>query len=324
MVREKKSMIGFDPLAWLDDEQHNNAEDLAANINEKDEANASSITQGLNEPLVEKNTSAEIEKVSVKMISVLGRSLDEAALLQGHALAKDVLQQIVEKFYAQLFEQHPELKAIFKETTEMSRSTKLSAALSLLVNNIHNEDVLKTTLSEMGIRHQGYGVLPEHYAIVANLLVESFSQSVGKAWTKNMSSAWLELLLSAAVTMCAAYQELPTATETSVAETNPTEPQEVLSVEKNSSIPIILLQRVQDISKSLELKNDMISLVNDTDEISIDASAVERIDGSAMQLLCAFFDYAHQNRLIINWLKPTDVLIESAKTLGMQKLLELN
>ncbi len=84
------------------------------------------------------------------------------------------------------------------------------------------------------------------------------------------------------------------------------------------------LHTVQDISKSLALKNEMLALINDHDEIAIQASEVKRIDGSALQLLCALFIYAQHNNLIIRWIKPTDELIKSAGTLGLRKILELN
>ncbi len=91
-----------------------------------------------------------------------------------------------------------------------------------------------------------------------------------------------------------------------------------------SDQPAILLNSVQDISKVQELKADILVLIKDNDEIDIDGEAVERIDGSSLQLLCALFDYAEHNALIINWVKPSDALKQAVKLLGMQEELQMH
>lgn len=91
-----------------------------------------------------------------------------------------------------------------------------------------------------------------------------------------------------------------------------------------SAHPGILLKAIQDISKVQELKGDILVLIKDNDEIDIDGEAVERIDGSSLQLLCALFDYADHNALIVNWVNPSDALKQSVKILGMQEALHLH
>lgn len=300
MAREKKSMIGFDPLAWLDD----SSESKKAPEDNKETSAAA------------KNKPAEKpKKDTAKMITVLGHSIDETALLKGYELATDVLDETVVDFYNELFTQYPAVKPLFENTEEKAQAGKLAAALKLLVNNLHNEDALKTTLTVMGERHQDYGALPDHYQVVAELLIASFKKIIGRSWTKAISAAWMELLVAAAETMCAAYKD-----ETVESDVQETESEESLV---ESGHPVLLLNNIQDISKSQALKHDMLALINDNDEIDIHASEVERIDGSALQLLCALFNYAQQNNLVINWINPSDVIKESAQTLGMQQILEL-
>jgi len=300
MARQKKSMIGFDPLAWLDGDA-----DKAVSAEE------------------EKKPVAQPEKDSKKMkpvvITVLSHSIDETALLKGYELAMEKLDEVVADFYSELFTQYPAVKPLFVNTSENAQTGKLAAALKLLIDNLHNETELKTILSAMGERHQNYGALPDHYPIVAELLVGSFKKKIGRSWTKAVSAAWMELLVAAAETMCAAYKDDDVGVEI--------ESQAVeMSVETpvDSAHPVLLLNCIQDISKSQVLKNDMLTLINDNDEIDIHASEVERIDGSALQLLCALFNYAHQNNLVINWIDPSDALMQSACTLGVQKILELS
>ncbi|VAW61119.1 hypothetical protein MNBD_GAMMA08-2345 [hydrothermal vent metagenome] len=324
MAREKKSMIGFDPLAWLGDDK------------QKDKSVAKKTQKKPATKAKKKN-----EKVPAKIITVLGHEIDESALLKGYALATDALDEAVADFYNELFSQHPALKPLFEKTDEKKQAGKLAAALKLLVDNLHNEEALKTTLSVMGERHQNYGALPEHYPVVAELLVASFKNKIGRSWTKAISAAWMEMLVAAAETMCAAYKTQSTEDDVS-AESEAHIEQEIKEMPapelpvselpvaelpvvelEESSQPILNLNSIQDISKSQALKHDMLALVNDNDAIEIDASNVERIDGTALQLLCALFNYAQQNNMTINWIKPSDALMESAKTLGLQSVLKL-
>ena len=305
MAREKKSMIGFDPLAWLDDSSENKKA--------SDESNEKSAA-------AEKKSTVKQKKDIEKMITVLGHSIDETALLKGYELATGVLDETVVDFYNELFTQHPEVKPLFENTEEKAQAGKLAAALKLLVDNLHNEDVLKTTLTVMGERHQGYGALSDDYSVVVELLIASFKKIIGRSWTKAISAAWMELLVAAAETMCAAYKDESVEVDSDHSDVHETE-----SVDEiiESGHPVLLLNSIQDISKSQALKHDMLALVNDNDEIDIHASEVERIDGSALQLLCALFNYADQNNLVINWINPSDALKESAQILGMQQILEL-
>lgn len=300
MARDKKSMIGFDPLAWLDDE---------------DDKNDSKADEKADKKTVKK----EVKKTKPTIISVLGHSVDETALLKGYELANAVLNEVVVDFYNELFIQYPAVKPLFENTNEERQAEKFSSAINLLIDNLHNEDELQSVLTNMGESHQGYGALPEHYPIVAELLVVSFKNKIGRSWTKAISAAWMELLIAAAETMCAAYKEEALEAE---AEVELMEVSSELGVEVNH--PVLQLNNIQDISKSQALKNEIISLINDTDEIDIHAADVERIDGSALQLLCALFIYAGQNNLIINWINPSEALNQAVQLLGMQEILELN
>ena len=199
MAREKKSMIGFDPLAWLDDEAGDNTAADKKNLTQEKKKTAVKVKKT--------NEKKTAKKDAEKIITVMGHSLDETALLKGYGLAADVLDEVVADFYNELFTQHPEVKGLFENTTSASQANKLAAAIKLLADNLYNEDALNTTLTIMGERHQGYGVLPDHYPIVAELLVASFKKIIGRSWTKAVSAAWTELLVAAAEIMCAAYKD---------------------------------------------------------------------------------------------------------------------
>ncbi len=293
MARKKKSMIGVDPLAWLDGDK---------------------AKEGASEPesaSVVKEQAAEESKPKSHKIDVLGIRLDEIALVKGYEISADSIDEIVKDFYGRLFEQYPDVKPLFRDFDEDAQSSKLIQALRLLMDNLHDEDALNKVLAELGVRHQKYGALKEHYPVVIELLLASFKEKIGRHWTKAITMAWQDLLTVASEKMCNAYE-----VDMEQPETN----QVNNELETGSCLQ---LHSVQDISRSQALKNDMLSLINDNDQISIDGSQVERIDGSAMQLICALFLYAKEHNLMISWINPADVIIEAASTLGMKDILEL-
>jgi len=248
----------------------------------------------------------------VKKITILEQSIDEAALVKGYELVHTSINTIASDFYTALFSQYPEVMPLFENTTSEMQSIKLAAALNLLSENIHNETVLTITLTEMGKRHQNYGALPAHYSIVADLLLASCKQNIGRSWTKAINSAWMSLLTGAADMMCSAYEDDVMTTDSTKKTSR-----------NDNDRPVLKLNSIQDISKSNALKNEMLTLFDTTSEIDINASEVERIDGSAMQLLCALFIFAEKNSYSINWLEPSDSLKQSINILGMQDIFKL-
>ncbi|HED34863.1 MAG TPA: STAS domain-containing protein [Gammaproteobacteria bacterium] len=328
MVRKKKSMIGFDPLAWLGDENEsppdsNKASNDAASNDAASNDVASNATERKNKSPVRKKADSK------KMISVLGHSIDETALLKGYKLISDDLNNddlnnAVESFYEELFLVRPDIKPLFKDVTLSSQANKIATAIKVLIDNLYDEKALKTILSSTDISHRRYGVLSEHYPVVVDILVNSFKNKAGRSWTKAVSKSWIELLTGATEIMGTAGKKLNADTEVvdePFSEIDPMAVEE--SVAEDNKLPVLELNVVQDISKSQALKNDILSLVNDNDEIDIDASEVERVDGSALQLLCALFIYAQNNNLIIHWIKPSNSFMQSVKISGMQKILEL-
>ena len=165
MARDKKSMIGFDPLAWLADDADESTE-------------LEKVTDAKSDEKLDAQPQKDSEKMKTDIITVLGHSIDETALLKGYNLAADVIDEAVINFYDELFTQHPGVKPLFKNTNDKAQAGKLGAAIKLLVDNLHNEEALRTTLTTMGEQHQRYGALPEHYPIVAELLVASFKNQL--------------------------------------------------------------------------------------------------------------------------------------------------
>lgn len=297
MAKEKKSMIGFDPLAWLSED----------------------------EP--DKDTRVVKKAGNSKAINVFGKSIDENSITRSYALIQESLDEIVADFYKELFSEHPALIPLFENSDDASRATKLSAALNLLFENINDEQTLINVLTDLGSRHQAYGAEQAHYAVVASTLIETCHKHAGRKWTKKMTAAWELLLTGVAETMLAAYNDAvveEVSTENAMAEHSEVIESDDTTPAAASDSNTLILENVQDISKSNDLKEKMMALVKENKSISIDAVELTRIDGSALQLLAAFFQYADTHDIQLSWVEPSDSLMESAEYLGLKKILDLD
>lgn len=83
--------------------------------------------------------------------------------------------QLARFFYARLFAVEPRMRALFRGDPH-EQAQKLTAALDTVVRNFENPGTNAAMLSDLGKRHAAYGVLPEHYDLVIDLLVESMSE----------------------------------------------------------------------------------------------------------------------------------------------------
>lgn len=178
--------IGFDPLAWMSDDE--------------DEGSASqNDVTSVNESSIREEQAGDIEE------SPLG--LNVKLLEDSFALLKPQGEELVKRFYNKLFAEFPSVKPLFVNTTQEAQQKKLLAALQLVVNNLRKPEVLAKALQEMGARHQGYKVLPEHFPIVANTLLSVMSDLVEDAWTNELKQAWTDALNVVADVMLAAYTD---------------------------------------------------------------------------------------------------------------------
>jgi hemoglobin-like flavoprotein len=96
------------------------------------------------------------------------------------------------KFYVNLFTDYPAAKPLFANTEMKAQEQKLLHSLMLVIENLHNPDVLDSTLRGLGSRHVQYGALPAHYPLVGNSLLKTFEQYLGADWTTETKQAWVD------------------------------------------------------------------------------------------------------------------------------------
>ncbi len=117
-------------------------------------------------------------------------------------------EALAARFYERLFVDYPQLTPLFEGISIKGQEKKLLASLVLLVQNLHNPDVLKDYLTALGARHVHYGVTAEHYPMVAETLLEVMAEFAGKLWTPAVKKAWTNTLSTVATIMLDAYEPM--------------------------------------------------------------------------------------------------------------------
>ena len=78
------------------------------------------------------------------------------------------------------------------------------------------------------------------------------------------------------------------------------------------------------IIKAEELHAQMENLIQGGSDVEIDASKVEKIDTSALQLLLSFHQVLSQDGRNLSWLNPSEHTLDTAKLLGLDTQLGIS
>jgi hemoglobin-like flavoprotein len=116
-------------------------------------------------------------------------SLDLEALETSFDLIAPRGDELMDDFYARLFEAAPAVKPLFPKDMKKQK-TMLLGALVLLRKSLRNLDGIVPTLRTLGARHVAYGAKPEHYVVVGATLITSLATIAGDDWKPEYETAW--------------------------------------------------------------------------------------------------------------------------------------
>jgi methyl-accepting chemotaxis protein len=120
--------------------------------------------------------------------------LDLPALESSFDLVAPRGERLVDTFYARLFAAAPAVKPLFAHTDLRRQKTMLLGTLVLLRKSLRNLETITPKLRELGARHVSYGAEPEHYPVVAEVLIASMAAVAGPAWKPEYELAWGDTL----------------------------------------------------------------------------------------------------------------------------------
>jgi len=101
-------------------------------------------------------------------------------------------RSFAQKFYARLFEQAPEIRALFPDDLSLQLA-KLTDMLRALVETLERPAELAKLLHALGERHRGYGVDTRHFAPVGRALFETLESEIGPRFDGATRRAWIAL-----------------------------------------------------------------------------------------------------------------------------------
>jgi len=114
--------------------------------------------------------------------------------------------QVGDLFYTRLLEVYPELNPLF-EGDLGEQGSKLMAMIGRAVDALDDLSPLVPTLMALGARHRDYGVKQEDYPKLADALLWTLQQGLGKDFTPELMVAWVGVYGTLAETMLAGAAE---------------------------------------------------------------------------------------------------------------------
>ena len=102
--------------------------------------------------------------------------------------------EITKTFYKNMFEKHPELLNIFNHANQEKgrQQTALANTVYAAAVHIENLEAILPVVVQIAHKHRSLGILPEHYPIVGENLLQAIKEVLGDAATDDIINAWAE------------------------------------------------------------------------------------------------------------------------------------
>ncbi|MFF4696747.1 globin domain-containing protein [Streptomyces chattanoogensis] len=131
-----------------------------------------------------------LEAVEAAASSAPSASPDAILIRRTMAEIEPVADKVTSYFYALLFVQHPDLRALFPASMDTQRD-RLFKALLTAAKHVDDADILTEYLSHLGRGHRKYGTVPDHYPAVGECLLSALSRYATSSWSKETEEAWV-------------------------------------------------------------------------------------------------------------------------------------
>lgn len=112
-----------------------------------------------------------------------------AQVQSSFAKVAPIAEQAAAIFYDRLFVMAPAFRAMFPADMREQRK-KLTATLGVVVGGLGDLGSVLPAASTLARKHVGYGVKPEHYAVVGGALLYALEQGLANDWTAELADAW--------------------------------------------------------------------------------------------------------------------------------------
>lgn len=146
---------------------------------------------------------------SVRVVEILGLlESDPAFLVQStFDLIASRADAFAADFYRCLFAQNPGLESLFTNVEMAAMRTMLMRMIGVTVRGLHNLPELLPKLRDLGLRHVGYGVRPEHFDFIEEALLHALKIHLGEAFSPDVRKGWREVFALIRRAMLSSFPE---------------------------------------------------------------------------------------------------------------------
>jgi len=109
-------------------------------------------------------------------------------------------------FYSKLFCDNPQLRSMFPSPMEQQYK-KLIDMLSVVISRLDNISELAHDIKALAVRHESYGVKPQHYRAAGNALLWTLKRGLGNDWNNDLYEAWMAAYTKLSEAMIAAVRQ---------------------------------------------------------------------------------------------------------------------
>jgi NAD(P)H-flavin reductase/hemoglobin-like flavoprotein len=99
---------------------------------------------------------------------------------------------LIDRLYEAMFTRHPYLRQLFPASMEFQRS-HLEQAFRFSIEHLDRPAELAAFFTRLGSGHRRLGVLPAHYRVFEESLVEALRATAGGAWSQETERAWVRM-----------------------------------------------------------------------------------------------------------------------------------
>jgi hemoglobin-like flavoprotein len=124
------------------------------------------------------------------------------------AVVTQAAPDVIARFYAKLFERHPELQRLFGRRSQREQEKMVTEAILAVVGHMEDPTWLRGVLRPLGAKHVAYGVTEDMYPLVAAALVDTLRDVSGLHWSPEVEAAWGGALGAVAGEMIAGAREV--------------------------------------------------------------------------------------------------------------------
>ncbi|MEW9517494.1 globin domain-containing protein [Streptomyces tubercidicus] len=131
-----------------------------------------------------------LDAVTASVSSSAPASPDALLIRRTMAEIEPVADKVISYFYALLFVQYPELRALFPASMDTQRDRLLTALLTA-AQHVDDAEVLTAYLTNLGRGHRKYGTQPDHYPAVGECLLNALARYATSSWGPETQAAWV-------------------------------------------------------------------------------------------------------------------------------------